>query len=152
MVAFGDRLRPALDYATDFLGLLHAAESVRLGDRTQFLMITAHLVIAVAGDATSRIVARGTRRSCARESSRSKVFCPFLTIYSARSGHTKDERQARALAGPAAQLARQAPGGTYLAGNQVVVNIDELNLRRRHTSLLHRRHDLLLGETLELFS
>ena len=51
------------------------------------------------------------------------------------------------------QLARRAPGGNYLAWpNQIAVNIDELNLRRRHTSLLQRRHDLVLGEALELFS
>ena len=72
----------------------------------------------------------------------------LLSAVRAYKGRTSGESTRR----PAAQLARQAPGGTYLAGNQVVVNIDELNLRRRHTSLLHRRHDLLLGETLELFS
>jgi hypothetical protein len=76
-------------------------------------------------------------------------FCPLASNYSARSGHT----QARALAWPAAQLARQAPGGNYLAWpNQIAVNVDELNLRRRHTSLLQRRHDLVLGKALELFS
>ena len=61
--------------------------------------------------------------------------------------------EVRVVAGPAAQLARQAPGGNYLAWpNQIAVNVDELNLRRRHTSLLQRRHDLVLGEALELFS
>ena len=74
------------------------------------------------------------------------------TLLSAVGAYT-DEGQARALAGPAAQLARQAPGGNYLAWpNQIAVNVDELNLRRRHTSLLQRRHDLVLGEALELFS
>jgi hypothetical protein len=41
---------------------------------------------------------------------------------------------------------------TYLSGNQVVVNVEELDLRRRHANLLDGRHDLLLGEPLELFS
>ena len=46
---------------------------------------------------------------------------------------------------------RHAEEETWLSSDQVAVNVEELNLRRGHADLLDGRHDLLLGEPLELF-